>query len=115
MQHQIILLELVVAIESLEDTLESFIPSQIEKNENFKNILKNHDNLHGQLTNKIVRLTNEVQMLEGRIMDMLLDFVTLITMLHAHWLLHTINPIQLNYILDPLQRTGVMLVLVNCV
>ena len=50
----------------LEEILKSFIASQTEQNENFKNILKNHDNLLGQLTSKIVGLTNDVQILEGR-------------------------------------------------
>ena len=47
---------------TLKDTLEFFIASQSEQNENFKNILKNHDNLLGYLTGKIVVLTNDVHM-----------------------------------------------------
>ena len=55
---------------TLEETLKSFIASQTEQNENFKNILKNHDNLLGQLTSKVVGLTNDVQILEGRSKNM---------------------------------------------
>ena len=55
---------------TLEETLKSFITSQTEQNENFKNILKNHDNLLGELTGKVVRLTNDVQILEARSKNM---------------------------------------------
>ena len=54
----------------LEETLKSFIASQTEQNETFKNILKNHDNLLGQLTSKIAGLTNDVQALDGRTKSM---------------------------------------------
>ena len=55
---------------TLEETLKSFIASQTEQNENFKNILKNHDNLPGQLPGKVVGLTNDVQILEARSKNM---------------------------------------------
>src|SRR3990170_9082619 len=55
---------------TLGETLKSFIASQTEQNENFKNILKNHDNLLGQLTGKVVGLTNDVQILEARSKNM---------------------------------------------
>ena len=55
---------------TLEETLKSFIASQTEQNENFKNILKNHDNLLGQLTSKVVGLTKDVQILEARSKNM---------------------------------------------
>ena len=55
---------------TLEETLKSFIACQPEQNENFKNILKNHDNLLGQLTSKVAGLTNDVEILEGRSKNM---------------------------------------------
>ena len=55
---------------TLEDTMKSFIASQTEQNESFKNFLKNHDNLLGQLTSKIVGLTNDVHMFEVRSKNM---------------------------------------------
>ena len=55
---------------TLEDTLSFFIASQNEQNDTFKNILKNHDNLLGQLTDKIVGLTNDVHILDGRTKNM---------------------------------------------
>ena len=55
---------------SLEETLKSCIVSQNEQNKHFKNILKNHDNLLGQLSSMVVGLTNDVQVLEGRSKNM---------------------------------------------
>ena len=55
---------------TLEETLKKIIASQNEQNETFKNILKNHDNLLGQLTGKIAGLTNDVQALDGRTKSM---------------------------------------------
>ena len=41
---------------TLEETQKKIIASLSEQNETFKNILKNHDNLLGQLTGKIAGL-----------------------------------------------------------